>query len=134
MDADSLNRLRDRLPEAHLGTRLIRQAEHIVMRFDVRTLRLFHFYWENFDLMPKALGGVLNLTRLMGWARANAVRYRLRQFDIPIEGLPRAFEGYRILHLSDLHIDEILDGGERLCRTVADLDYTKKCGTKWHHI
>lgn len=123
MDARTLDRLRQRLPEAHLGRRLLRQAEHVAMRFDVRTIRLCRFYWENFDLMPKTLGVVLRLTGLMGRARANALRYRLRELDITIEGLPRAFDGYRILHLSDLHIDEVLDGGERLRQTIAGLDY-----------
>jgi len=123
MDSETLSRLRERLPESHLSSRLIRQTEHVAMRFDVRTIRLFRFYWENFDLMPKALGVLLRLTGLMGWARRNALRYRLREFDIPIEGLPPGFDGYRILHLSDLHIDEILDGGARLCQTVAGLEY-----------
>lgn len=123
MDATTLNRLRERLPESHLSRRLIRQTGHVAMRFDVRTLRLFRFYWENFDLMPQALGAVLNLLGLMDWARSNALDYRLREFDIPIQGLPAAFEGYRILHLSDLHMDEILDGGERLCRLVSGLEY-----------
>jgi len=93
------------------------------MRFDVRTMRLFDFYWENFDFMPKALRIVLKLSGLMKRASANALLYQLQEFEIPIEGLPRCFDGYRILHLSDLHIDEILDGGERLCQTVAGLEY-----------
>jgi predicted MPP superfamily phosphohydrolase len=123
MDAKTLNRLRERLPESHLSRRLIRQTEHVAMRFDVRTIRLSRFYWENFDLMPKALGVVLKLTGLMRWARGNALQYRLRELDIAIEGLPTAFDGYRILHLSDLHIDEILDGGDGLCRMLKNLDY-----------
>jgi predicted MPP superfamily phosphohydrolase len=73
--------------------------------------------------MPKALRVVLKLSGLMKRASANALLYQLQEFEIPIEGLPRCFDGYRILHLSDLHIDEILDGGERLCQTVAGLEY-----------
>jgi predicted MPP superfamily phosphohydrolase len=123
VDAKTLNTLRERLPEAHLSKRLIRQTEHVSMRFDVRKIELSHFYWENFDLMPKALGVILKLTLLMKRSCANTLRYRLRQYDIPIERLPPAFDGYRILHLSDLHIDEILDGGEQLCQTLAGLEY-----------
>jgi predicted MPP superfamily phosphohydrolase len=123
MDAKTLNRLRARLPEAHLSRRLIRQTEHVAMRFDVRAFKLFRFYWENFDLMPQALGVILRVTMLMDRASRNAVRYRLLEMDVPIAGLPRAFEGYRILHLSDLHIDAILDGGDRLCEIVGGLDF-----------
>ena len=123
MDAAQLNRLRERLGEAHLGKRLIRQTEHVAMRFDFRTMRLLDFYWENFDFMPKALSAFLKLSGLMKRASSNTLLYRLNEFDIPIRGLPPCFAGYRILHLSDLHIDEILDGGERLRHTVADLEY-----------
>ena len=118
-----MNRLRERLPEAHLGKRLMRQTEHVAMRFDVRTMRLLDFYWENFDFMPKALKVVLKLSGLMKRASSNTLLYRLNEFDIPIQRLPQNFAGYRILHLSDIHIDEILDGGERLRRTVAELEY-----------
>ena len=93
------------------------------MRFDVRTMRLFDFYWENFDFMPKALRVVLKLSGLMKWASANALLYQLQESEVPIEGLPRNFDGYRILHLSDLHIDEILDGGKCLSQTIAGLEY-----------
>jgi hypothetical protein len=123
MDAETLNRLRARLPDAHLRQRLLRQTEHVAMRFDVRTIRFLHFYWENFDLMPKALGVALKVTGLLEWARANALRYRVREVEVPIRGLSPAFAGYRILHLSDLHIDEIRDGGESLRRTIAGLEY-----------
>ena len=123
MDAEQLHRLQERLPEAHLGKRLIRQTEHVAMRFDVHSMRLFDFYWENFDFMPTALKLVLKLSGLMKRASSNTLLYRLQEFDIPIKKLPQCFAGYRILHLSDLHIDEILDGGERLCQTIAELEY-----------
>ena len=35
----------------------------------------------------------------------NASRIRLVRHEIPIPGLPARFDGYRILHLSDFHID-----------------------------
>ena len=123
MDAEELDRWLKRVPKDYLGKRLRRQTEHVAMRFDVRNFRLFDFYWENFDLMPKTLGVLLKLSGLMPRASANALQYRLHEFDIPINGLPDCFEGYRILHLSDLHIDEIRDGGKRLCETLAGLEY-----------
>lgn len=123
MDASTLNLLRERLSEDHLSKRLIRQTEHITMRFGVREIRVFQFYWENFDLMPKALGVLLRMAGLLEWARKNALGYRVLRHDMPIRRLPEAFEGYRVLHLSDLHIDEIRDGADSLCEMVADLEY-----------
>lgn len=93
------------------------------MRFDVHKIKLFRFYWENFDLMPKALGVLLRLTGQMKRATANGIRYSLREHEFYIKGLHPTFDGYRILHLSDLHIDEIYDGGEHLRNLIAELDY-----------
>ena len=42
---------------------------------------------------------------LWGVGVRNASRIRLVRHEIPILGLPARFDGYRILHLSDFHID-----------------------------
>jgi len=123
VDAEILSRLKNRLTEAHLARRLVRQSEHVAMRFDVHNKRFFDFYWENFEFMPKALEVILKLSGSMKRASDNALCYRLQESDFPIEGLSRSFDGYRILHLSDLHIDRIRDGGDRLRRTVKGLEY-----------
>lgn len=39
----------------------------------------------------------------------NAVDIRLNAFDVAIPGLPAAFDGYTLLHMSDLHADGPLD-------------------------
>ena len=46
--------------------------------------------------------GAIGLGRL---AEANALDIRLVELELPLPGLPAAFDGYRILHLSDLHLD-----------------------------
>jgi predicted MPP superfamily phosphohydrolase len=38
-------------------------------------------------------------------AEANALDIRLVELELPLPGLPAAFDGYSILHLSDLHLD-----------------------------
>jgi uncharacterized protein len=49
-----------------------------------------------------ALGGVLYTTRIEPWW------LKIERIRVPIAHLPAAFEGYRIVQLSDLHIhDEI---------------------------
>jgi uncharacterized protein len=45
-------------------------------------------------------------------------RPRLRQHDIPIAGLPAAFDGYRVAQISDLHCGPFADGA-RVDRWVA---------------
>lgn len=59
----------------------------------------------------------LRLTPLFYRGRRNALDLELQRFDIALEGLPPAFDGYRILHLSDTHLDilpAVADAGQRL--------------------
>jgi predicted MPP superfamily phosphohydrolase len=123
MDAKQLALLRDRFPEWHLRQRLQRQIEHTVMRFETRGVSLFNIYWENVDVMPKLLGLLLRLTRQLHKAQQETLNYQVRLHDLPIVGLPSSFNGYRILHLSDLHIDQIPDGGWALRSLVASMRY-----------
>lgn len=54
-----------------------------------------------------ALG--LRLTGLHARGRRNAVDIHLSRIDMVLPGLPPAFDGYTILHMSDLHADGPLD-------------------------
>lgn len=42
----------------------------------------------------------------------------LRRYRVPVAGLPPAFEGYTILHLSDLHEKQFGDGAEELVKLI----------------
>lgn len=48
---------------------------------------------------------VLTLAGVHGRGRRNVLRIQLRRQDVPLASLPAAFEGYTLLHLSDLHLD-----------------------------
>lgn len=67
----------------------------------------------------------LRLTPLHARGRRNALDVRMVEFDIEIAGLPPAFDGYRILHVSDTHLDvlpELVEVAHRLLdRTEVDL-------------
>ena len=54
-------------------------------------------------------------------ALANAVAFELTEVDLAVPRLPPAFDGYRILHLSDLHVDQIPGLIERAAKLVKDL-------------
>lgn len=123
MDENSFAKLQARLPEWHLSRRLERQVEHVAMRFDVRRFNFMHFYWENFDMMPKILRLMLAMTGTLGMARRAAINFSVRQHTIDLPSLPPAFHNYRILHLSDLHIDEMMDAGKHLREIVQQQNY-----------
>jgi predicted MPP superfamily phosphohydrolase len=49
----------------------------------------------------------LRLTPLYQRGIRNALDLRLTEFELSLDGLPRGFEGYRILHVSDTHLDTL---------------------------
>ncbi|MDA8430322.1 MAG: metallophosphoesterase [Geobacteraceae bacterium] len=70
----------------------------------------------------RAIGVVIeSLLKCSGFhdrGRSNCSDYRLEQNDVYLPDLPRGFDGYTILHLSDLHADGLVDGGEGIIRIV----------------
>lgn len=61
---------------------------------------------------------LLKCTGFQGRARRNCSDYRLERNDVYLPDLPVAFDGYTILHLSDLHADGLVDEGEGIIRIV----------------
>ena len=98
--------VRDEL-ERRLGRLYARQRLGIE---DDREARVFgrglnYFHPENWYLSPPIVRTALQLSGLYWRARNNAARVEVRDNDIAIAALPPAFDGYTILHLSDLHVD-----------------------------
>ncbi|HEX9023235.1 MAG TPA: metallophosphoesterase [Geobacteraceae bacterium] len=54
-------------------------------------------------------------------ARRNCLDYRLERNDVYLPDLPAAFDGYTILHLSDLHADGLVDAGEGIMRLIGNM-------------
>jgi len=71
--------------------------------------------------MQAVSAAVENLLKYTGFhdrGRRNCCDYRLERNDVYLPDLPAEFEGYTILHLSDLHADGLLDEGEGIVRIV----------------
>ena len=60
---------------------------------------------ENWPGSRQLIRLLLSVVGLHGRAQRNARSIELRENDLSVVGLPRQFEGYTLLHLSDLHID-----------------------------
>lgn len=87
-----------------------------------------------FRVAFRGLEAGLKITGLHARGRRNAADTQLNRFDIALDGLPAAFDGYTILHMSDLHADgpldleasveRVLDGVEvDLCALTGDYRY-----------
>lgn len=81
--------------------------------------------FENIEFIPRALAWVLNLLKLRSRGENNAESIILKEQDWQFANLPESFDGYSILHLSDLHIDGMQNLHCRindiLCQQTPDL-------------
>ncbi len=109
-----------RMGEAYVRRRFMLQA-HYVAR--VIGPGLVHFHVENLLWAHYLLRRFLQTVRLHGRGQANALRFEITRNEVAWPGLPPAFAGFRILHLSDLHADFHPAFAERLAAAVAGLDY-----------
>lgn len=103
LDAGEVNRRLDiRLGRVHARQRLGIERDHEAQAFG-QGLTFFHL--ENLPISHAIIEGVLRLSGMFWLGRANASRVEIRTNEILSEQLPEAFDGYTILHLSDLHAD-----------------------------
>ena len=100
---EALRRLETRLGPLHAQLRLGIEREREAQAFGqgLSFLRL-----ENLPLMQTMIEISLRVTGLCWRGRANAGKVRVRPNTVELPGIcATAFEGFTILHLSDLHAD-----------------------------
>jgi hypothetical protein len=81
------------------------------------------FHMENWRSAHAAIRMALQLMGLHGRGRRNALRIALRHNEIPIPGLPSSFDGFTLLHLSDMHLDMHGDFPHALIERLREVDY-----------
>ena len=72
---------------------------------------------------PALIRGCLRLVGMLQRARRNALDIRVVANELPIVGLDPAFEGFTLLHLSDLHVDINETFVPALIDRLADVEY-----------
>jgi uncharacterized protein len=113
-------RLEGRLGKIHARQRLGIEKAHEAQVFGQG--RTF-FHIENFPFSQGLIETVLRLTGMYGVGRRNATRVRLLTNEVASSRLPDAFDGFTILHLSDLHADRSQGAMSTLTDLVRDLDH-----------
>jgi uncharacterized protein len=110
----------ERVGEVHYRHRLNVQQHHAAQIVGQGTT-LFHI--ENVDWLLEFLRFSLRICCLYGTGNRNAKRIETRTNRVRLPGLPEAFRGFTILHITDLHID--LDPGfvEALTSRLEGIDY-----------
>ncbi|MBI2421538.1 MAG: metallophosphoesterase [Candidatus Hydrogenedentes bacterium] len=112
--------LRDRVGAFHYRMRINLQTYHARGVIGVGRTR---FHPENLWQIKFALTLLLKLTGLYGIGRRNTKRFEVVENEVQLRRLPDAFQGYRVLHLSDLHLD--IDPGitDALIEALRGLEY-----------
>ena len=74
-------------------------------------------------IKPMLIEAVLRATGTYRRGVANARKVELRRNDVRLLRLPKAFDGFTILHLSDLHADMSAAAMERVAELALGLEY-----------
>lgn len=110
--------LESRIGRAHLRHRLGLEGEHEAKVFRKGT---HFFHLENLVSVHGVLRAVLVAAGLHERGRRNALRIQVRHNDLALAALPAGFDGWTLLHLSDLHLDANDHIVDRLIESVRGL-------------
>src|SRR6478735_5292827 len=113
-------RLERRLGRLHARLRLGIEADHEAQIFG-QGINYFHI--ENLPPSHVAIRLFLKLAGFYGRGQRNAARIELRRHDVTSPLIPEAFDGFAILHLSDLHVEMSEAAMMRLVAMLPSMDY-----------
>jgi hypothetical protein len=119
-DQAVLSALEERLGSRYANQRLGIEKDHEAQVFG-HGINFFHI--ENLKLSHALIRAVLLGSGLYWRGAGNAGKVELRRNRIVSPHLPQAFDGYTILHLSDLHVEMSEAAMKRVIALVRGLDY-----------
>jgi predicted MPP superfamily phosphohydrolase len=120
LDDEALRQLIDRLGEMHVSQRLGIELEKDNQAYGPG-IGFFHI--ENWYSIHGLIRGCLRVAGLLGRGRHNTRRHAVRNNRFVLPHLPPAFEGFRLLHLSDLHVDMDAEVLDKVIELVSPLEY-----------
>lgn len=119
-DQEAFAKLVERIGSDHAGQRMEMQAHYSALLLKGYHL---HIHMEEFPAIAWLIKTLLKATGLWPLAVKNTSQYRIVEHIVPIRHLPESFDGFRILHLSDLHIEGMIDKGQALQTALSTLRY-----------
>ena len=120
MDEDILRKLEERLGPLHARQRLGIETDHEAQIFGKG---LLSFHIENWYPVHSVIRNALKLTGLYWRGRRNTGHILVKRNNIMFQELPPLFDGFTILHLSDMHVDMNDAAMQRLIELVSDVRY-----------
>jgi len=120
MDREILLKLEERLGRVHARQRLGIETEHEAQIFG-QGLNFFHV--ENWYSVHSVIRGLLKLAGLYRRGCRNAERVQIKRNAVTSKALPPLFDGFTILHISDLHADQNEGAMRRVIELIDGLPY-----------
>lgn len=117
---DLLEKLEQRLGRLHARQRLGIEKDYEAHIFG-HGINFFHI--ENWYSIHSVIRNTLKLTGLYWRGRRNAERIQVRHHDVKLPELPTSFDGFTILHLSDMHVDISHGAMQRLIELLPGIRY-----------
>ncbi|MEE8056818.1 MAG: metallophosphoesterase [Pseudomonadales bacterium] len=114
------DRLKQRLGPVHARQRLGIENAH---QQEVCSWSSMFFHRENWYSLHSLIRNSLRMVGLYRRGQRNATQIELRHHHFQLPALPSAFEGFRILHLSDLHLDMYPEATHALIEKLRTVDY-----------
>ena len=120
MDEKIDERLEKRLGRLHARLRLGIEADHEAQVFG-QGINYFHI--ENLPPSHVGIRLCLKLAGFCGRGQTNAAQIELRRHDVTSSRIPKAFDGFTILQLSDLHVEMSEGAIMRLATMLPEIEY-----------
>src|SRR6266550_6366377 len=120
MNETVVDELERRLGRLHARLRLGIETDHEVQIFG-QGINFFHL--ENWYSIHSVIRTTLRLMGLYGRGSKNAKQIQVRHNHIGLKTLPSLFDGFTLLHISDLHVDMNEGAMRRLTELLPDLTY-----------
>lgn len=120
MPSVDFKHIEERVGRIHMMQRLGIQTDHVN---DQIGQGYAYINFENIDWAYPLLKLFLQCTFLYKRGQRNAADMQVTHHDIPLPHLPEAFDGYTILHLTDLHLDHKPAIYEALIKKLGEVEY-----------
>ncbi len=116
LDPELVSRFGDRMGIYHLSQRVLRETETFRDPYRHRDLE---------EVLPIAsiLKTLLRLFQLWSRGAANSLAFEVNENVVYFKRLPEVFEGFRLLHLTDLHLGSNAELVPTLLRALDGLEY-----------
>ena len=116
----TLRKLEERLGPLHARQRLGIETDYEAQIFGQGFIS---FHIKNWYPVHSVIRKALKLTGLYWRGRRNTGRILVKRSDVMFKELPSLFDGYTILHISDMHVDMNEAAMQRVIELVGDMRY-----------